>query len=152
MLGCWQARLIAWRGFLFTVTKSAVSLSFVEAPLADAWPFDVPFEVGVRPVRDGVALVTVAGELDIATAPSLHVRLAPLAADSVVRLLVCDLSQVTFFGCAGASALLDLQATLVTRGARLRVVANSNVVLRPLTVTGLLDVLPVSPDVRSALR
>ena len=152
MWGCWQAPLDSLAQVLFTVTKSAVSLSFLEAPLADAWPFDVPIEVGVRPVRDGVALVTVAGEVDIATVPSLRARLAPLAADPVVRLLVCDLSRVTFFGCRGASMLLEFQATLVARGARLRVVANSNVVLRPLAVTGLLDVLSVSPDVRSALQ
>jgi anti-sigma B factor antagonist len=137
---------------LFTVTKSAVSLLFVEAPLADAWPFHVPLEVGIRPVRDGVALATVAGEIDIATVPSLHVRLTPLTSDPAVRLLVCDLSRVTFFGCSGASALLDLQAALVVRGARLQVVANSNVVLRPLSVTGLLDVLTVSPDIPGALH
>lgn len=124
----------------------------VEAPLADAWPFNVPIEVGVRPVRDSVALATVAGEVDIATVPTLHVRLTPLAADPAVRLLVCDLSRVTFFGCSGASALLDLQAVLVAHGARLRVVADHNVVLRTLTVTGLLEVLAVRPDVPSALH
>jgi anti-anti-sigma factor len=120
--------------------------------LADAWPFNVPIEVGVRPVRDGVALATVVGEIDIATVPFLRLRLAPRAADPTVRLLVCDLSRVTFFGCSGASALLDLQDELIARGARLRVVADHNVVLRPLTVTGLLDVLAVSPDVPSALH
>src|SRR5262245_55676918 len=119
--------------------------------MADAWPHNVPLEIGVRPVRDGVALVTAAGEIDIATAPSLRTVLAPLAADRTIRLLVCDLSRITFFGCSGVTVLLDTAATLIARGARIRLVA-THPVRRPLEVIELLDVLPVSPDVRSALH
>ena len=109
-------------------------------------------DVRVRPVRDDVALVSVAGEVDIATAPTWRSTLAPLLSDSVVRLLVCDLTGLSFFGAAGISVLLDTHAALATRGAELRVVAETRVVLRPLAVIGLLDLLPDSPDVTSALR
>lgn len=119
--------------------------------MADAWPFDVPLDVWARSLGDGTALVSVTGELDIATVGRLRVVLTPLSSDLRVRLLVCDLSGVSFFGCSGISALLAARATLTARGARLRVVATSNVVLRPLSVTKLLDALPVSPDVPTAL-
>jgi anti-sigma B factor antagonist len=119
--------------------------------MADGWPFGAQIDIGVRPVRDGVALVTVTGEIDIATVPSLRGALSPLTADPAVRLLVCDLSKVSFLGCAGTSVLLDTRAALTARGARLRLVATGRVVLRPLVVMRLLDLLPVSPDVRSAM-
>lgn len=116
--------------------------------MADAWPF----EVRVRPVRDDVVLVSVIGEVDLATVPPLHAALSRAAADPFVRLVVCDLSMVSFFGCSGVSVLLDARSALVARGGALRLVARNHAVLRPLTVTDLLDLLPVSPDVRTALN
>jgi anti-anti-sigma factor len=120
--------------------------------MAGGRPYDVPLRIGVRPVRDGAALVTVTGEIDIATVASVKAALAPLTADPTVRLLVCDLSEVSFFGCAAMSVLLEARAALVRRGARLRLVATGRLVMRPLAVMRLLDVLPVSPDVHTALR
>jgi anti-sigma B factor antagonist len=116
--------------------------------MAVTWSLDVR----VRPVRTGVALVSVAGEVDIATAPTWRSALTPVLADPSLRLLVCDLSGLSFLGAAGVSVLLDTHASLAARGAELHVVAETRVVLRPLAVTGLLDLLPVSPDVESALR
>jgi anti-sigma B factor antagonist len=81
----------------------------------------------------------------------LRVAVAPLSSDARVRLLVCDLSKVSFFGCSGISVLLGARAALTARGARLRIVAARNVVLRPLSVTGLLGELGVSPNVPDAL-
>jgi anti-anti-sigma factor len=138
------------RVFVHGYEVSRVSCG-VGGVMADGWPFDVWLNVGVRPVRDGVALATVTGEIDIATVASLKTSLAPLTSDPAVRLLVCDLSEVSFFGCAAVSVLLDARATLLRRGARLRLVATGRAVLRPLAVMSLLDLLPVSPDVHSAL-
>jgi anti-sigma B factor antagonist len=108
-------------------------------------------DVLVRPVGNGVALATVGGEIDIATVSSLRGALSPLVANPAVRLLVCDLSVVSFLGCAGVSVLLEMRAALMARGARLRVVANGNIVLRPLTVLSLLETLQVRPDLWSAM-
>ncbi|HEX6356148.1 STAS domain-containing protein [Actinophytocola sp.] len=119
--------------------------------MAATWPFDLPFKVDVRPLGEGVVLVSVAGEIDIATVGRLRTTLTPLSSDVRVRLLVCDLSEVSFFGCGAVSVLLAAKAALMTRGARLRIVAARNVVLRPLSVMGLLGELSVRPDVRSAL-
>jgi anti-anti-sigma factor len=119
--------------------------------MAAAWPFELPFNVHVRPLGEGVALVSVSGEIDIATVGRLRTTLTSLSSDVRVRLLVCDLSDVTFFGCSGVSVLLAAKASLEARRARLRIVAAGNVVLRPLSVMGLLAELSVSPDVRTAL-
>jgi anti-sigma B factor antagonist len=119
--------------------------------MAGGRPYDVPLSIGVRPMRDGAALVTVTGEIDIATVASLKAALAPLTADQTVRLLVCDLSEVSFFGAAAISVLLDARAALIRRDGRLRLVATERMVIRPLSLVHLLDVLPVSPDIRTAL-
>lgn len=119
--------------------------------MAEAWPLNGMIHIGVRPVRDGVRLVMVTGEVDMFTVRTLRDALAPLATDPAVTLVVCELSGVTFFGCAGVSALLDARSGMVGRGACLRLVATAHAVVRPLTVTGVLDLLPVSEDVRSAL-
>lgn len=119
--------------------------------MADVWSLDGLIDIGVRPVRDGVRLVTVTGEVDMLTVRTLREVLAPLAADPAVELVVCDLSRVTFFGCAGVTALLDARSDMVGRGACLRLVARGHAVMRPLTVTGTLELLSVSEDVRSAL-
>jgi anti-sigma B factor antagonist len=123
----------------------------LEGTVADAWPSNVPLDIGVRPVRDGVTLVTVAGEIDIATAPRLRVVLAPLSTDESVRLLVCDLSRVTFLSCGGMSTLFQAHHVTARRGARLRVVATEHAVRRPLAVTGLLAELAVTTDLGTAL-
>jgi anti-sigma B factor antagonist len=120
--------------------------------VADAWPNNALLDIGVRPVGDGVTVVTVSGEVDMATAPSLRAALIPRAQDRAVRLLVCDLSGVSFFGCSGVTTLLDAHAAVQARGGALRVVARAHAVLRPLAVTGLLNVLPVSSDLSSALH
>jgi anti-sigma B factor antagonist len=112
---------------------------------------DLLFDVRVRRVSEDAALVSVAGEIDIATAGAFRAAVAPFSTDPDVRLVVCDLSQVSFFGCAGMTVLVKTHETLTARGAWLRVVADSYPVLRPLAVTGVLDQLAVSPDVRSAL-
>lgn len=109
------------------------------------------FHVRVRPVRNGIALVTVDGEIDIATVSSLRATLSPLVSDPTVRVLVADLCKVTFLSCIGVSLLLETRAALLTRDARLRVVTSSNIVLRPLAILGLLETLEVSYDVWSAM-
>lgn len=119
--------------------------------MAEVWPLNGLLNIEVRTVGDDVRVVTVAGEVDMLTVASLRHVLTPIAADPAVGVLVCDLSRVSFFGCSGVTALLDTRAGMVERGASLRLVARAHAVLRPLAVTGALELLPVSPDVRSAL-
>jgi anti-anti-sigma factor len=108
--------------------------------LAEDWLFDAR----TRRPADGLVVVTVIGEVDIATVEPFRAVLAPLSADPAVRMLECDLARVSFFGCAGVSVLLGTRVELATRGARLEVVAASRAVLRTLSVTGVADLLPTS--------
>jgi anti-anti-sigma factor len=104
-----------------------------------------------RTVTGGAVIVSIAGEIDLATADMFRDSLSPHLSDPATTLLVCDLSQVTFMACSGLSILVDARAVLAARGARLSVVANSPAVLRPVVVTGLRDVLPVQPNLSAAL-
>jgi len=97
-------------------------------------------------------VVSIAGEVDLATVGKLRDGLSPLLSDPATKLVVCDLTQVSFLACSGLSALLDIQALLGARGARLSVAANSPAVLRPVRITGLEEVLAVRPTVSAALR
>lgn len=108
--------------------------------MAEDWLFDAR----TRRPADGIVVVTVVGEVDIATVAPFRAVLAPVSADPEVRLVECDLSRVSFFGCAGVSVLLDARAKLATRGARLEVATASRAVLRTFSVTGMSDLLPMT--------
>jgi len=61
--------------------------------------------VQVRREQAGHAVITVAGEIDIATVPGLRQRLSALADDG--RPLIADLDQVTFIDATGLGALIS---------------------------------------------
>ena len=63
----------------------------------------------------GYPIVTVAGEIDIATAPRLRERLSGLAARG--RPLVADLDQVRFIDSAGLAALVGAANRAAAHGA-----------------------------------
>jgi len=112
---------------------------------------DGPLDTHTRRLPGGVVVVSVAGEIDMANVVTLRAELAPHLTDTKVRLLVCDLSEVTFLSCSGLSVLLDARTALAARDAGTRVVAGDPAVLRTLTVTGLLRALSVTSDVATAL-
>jgi anti-anti-sigma factor len=87
-----------------------------------------------RPVP-ATAVITVAGELDLLTAPRLA-ELVTAQAATAVRTLVVDLSAVTFLGCAGIGALARAQCDLRATGRELRVVTGSGRADRTLRLTG----------------
>ncbi|MER7577908.1 STAS domain-containing protein [Streptomyces sp. NPDC126514] len=64
------------------------------------------------------AMVTVAGELDILTAPD--VRQALTAAATVYEETVVDLARLAFCDCAGLGALISARNTARRRGTHLR--------------------------------
>jgi len=94
--------------------------------------------------RHDLLIVSVAGEVDLATAPILAGKLR-LAG---VRTLIVDLSEVSFMGAAGLSVL---HASARRKRGRTGLVANTRAVLRPLSVVAF-DAAPVFPSVPVALR
>jgi anti-sigma B factor antagonist len=86
------------------------------------------------------ATVRAAGEIDSTTAPLLSQHLtAQLDAD--VRELTVDLGEVTFLDSAGLCVLATAHRRAGRQDVRLRVLATSRAVVRPLQITGLWDLL-----------
>jgi anti-sigma B factor antagonist len=104
--------------------------------------------IGVRHLP-GHVLVTVAGEIDIATAPQLHDRLAALAASG--RRLVVDLTQVSFLAAAGLNVLAAAARKARARGGDLGVVTPRPRIRRLFAITGLDRHIPLARTVTEAL-
>jgi anti-sigma B factor antagonist len=98
---------------------------------------EAPFKCTAFTLADG-HLVTVAGEVDIATAPSLAETLAQLE-HGTVRV---DVTEVTFIDSSGLKALLAAHRYLSRNGSRMIICGQLDpLVLRTLEITGLDEVL-----------
>ncbi|MFL6142917.1 MAG: STAS domain-containing protein [Labedaea sp.] len=111
---------------------------------------EAPINVAVDRVSDGVVVLGVTGEVDLLTASVLGERLREQL-DSASRVLVLDLSSVSFLGSAGLAEIVSASQAGTDRGARVLLVATGRAVLRPLEVTGLLSLFTVYDTVESAL-
>jgi anti-sigma B factor antagonist len=101
-------------------------------------------------VRGDAVVVHVAGEIDEVTAAEFQEAVARALGG---RLVVVVLAGVTFLGSAGLAALLGIRDDAATLGTVVRFVVGGNrMVLRPLTITGVADVLDLHDDVEQALR
>lgn len=106
------------------------------------------FDVGKHQVDDAVVL-TVAGEVDMLSAPQLAEAIrAALAASPPA--LVIDLTKVDFLASAGMTVLVTAQAE-VTPPTRFAVVANGPATSRPIKLMGLDNVLALYSTLDSAL-
>jgi anti-anti-sigma factor len=96
------------------------------------------------------AVLTVAGEVDMTTAPEL-LRSMELVSDQTERVVV-DLSAVTFLDSSGLNALLSGRRALDGRGIGLRVVTpEDNPVRRVFEITQLTESLSVVASLSAAL-
>jgi anti-sigma B factor antagonist len=122
-----------------------VTATFIDPPVSDLVRIDVH--------TDGpVVCVTAAGEIDSSSAPLLRGRLDAVL-DGSVEELVVDLSQVTFLDSAGLCVLAAAHRRAGGQGIRMRVLAASRAVIRPLQITGLWALLggaEVSSDAGAA--
>src|SRR2546430_96560 len=85
--------------------------------------------------EQGYAIVTVAGEIDIATVTRLREQLFELAASG--RPLVADLDQVSFIDSAGLSALVGAANRAAAHGGSLHVVCVRPEIRQLFRLTGL---------------
>jgi anti-sigma B factor antagonist len=100
----------------------------------------------------GHVLVTVAGEVDIATVAQLQERLAALAASE--QPLIVDLDRVTFIDAAGLGVLASAASRAAQRGTSLQVVCARHQVRRLFAITGLDRQIPLTrtmTEVRDSL-
>jgi anti-sigma B factor antagonist len=102
--------------------------------------------------RGDAVVVSVRGELDLATVPVLRDRLDTVGEVSdAPSPLVVDLSAVTFIGSAGLALLVDLHNKCAERGTPLALVATGSVVPRAIQVTALDQVFAVHTTVEDAI-
>jgi anti-sigma B factor antagonist len=99
--------------------------------------------------QSGYSIITVAGEIDIATAPELRERLAALADSG--RPVIADLDQVSFIDVAGLRALAAAARLAAACGGSLHVVSAQHQVRRIFALTGLDRQLPLTRTRAGAL-
>jgi anti-sigma B factor antagonist len=105
----------------------------IEPPTSDLVTVDV--------VHDATGvLVAVRGEVDSSSAPVLAHHL-DVVLESSPSAVTVDLRGVTFLDSAGLSTLAMAHRRAEVRGGRVRVVASSRAVVRPLQITGLWELL-----------
>ncbi|MCP2257695.1 anti-sigma B factor antagonist [Streptoalloteichus tenebrarius] len=119
-----------------------------DGPTGDAAPEQV-IDLSVRHL-DGARVVAVSGEVDMLTTPTLRTHLQHHL-DARPDLLVVDLSGVTFLGSSGLAVLVAAAQRARESGVPFRLVCTTRAVIRPLTATGLVDVLDIRATVREAL-
>ena len=97
----------------------------------------------------GFAIVTVGGEIDIATATRLREKLAELTASGCP--LVADLDQVSFIDATGLGALAGAARDAAAQGASMYVVCSRAQTRRLFRVTGLDRQIPLARDLAEVL-
>ena len=99
---------------------------------------------------DGVVVLSVSGEVDLANAPSLraHLKTAIETADFVV----VDLKDLKYIDSSGIKALLDAHGTFAPRGRSIVLAAVSPMVQRVWEILRLEQVIPVFPTVATAVE
>jgi anti-sigma B factor antagonist len=110
-----------------------------------AFSLDPPISDLVRIEVSGSApavRVVADGEIDSTSAPVLRERLSGLLDDGVTDLTV-DLTSVSFLDSAGLCVLAATYRRMSAENQRMRVLASSRAVIRPLQITGLYDLLQV---------
>jgi anti-anti-sigma factor len=103
--------------------------------------FPTPFDLKTT-VHDGLAVVVVVGELDLATAPQLSQALTDLAEPG--RVILVDLSDTEFMDCAGLAPLLAACERQRELGGDLFLEAPSGAVSRVIECTQLDKVVTVA--------
>ena len=100
--------------------------------------------------REGVPLVVASGEIDLATSPSLREALAALA-DNRPRLVLLDLSEVTFLDSTGMSVLVVFHKHFRELGGELRIVVGDPRVKKVVELVALDQVLILHDSIEDAL-
>lgn len=96
-----------------------------------------------------VAILAVAGTLDVLTAPELEARIKAAAATSPAAVIV-DLGRVDFLGSSGMGVLVAAHENLAP-SVRVVLVADGPATSRPLKLVGIADIIDIFPTLDEAL-
>jgi anti-anti-sigma factor len=105
-----------------------------------------------RTMADPVMIVELFGEVDLMTEDIMREAMTSATRAAGLQLLICDMTHVSFFSCAGLRILLDVRETLNLRGAQLRVVAKSPMVTLLFDTTRMGGTLGLCTSVQEAIR
>lgn len=100
--------------------------------------------------RDGVPVVSVRGEVDVATAPALREALDS-AVDGGPGTVVADLTGVTFIDSTGLGVLIGARKRCLDDGGEFRVVVSEPRILKVFEITGLNELFTIHPALEPAL-
>ena len=106
------------------------------------------FRVAVDAQAPGHAVVAVAGEIDVATAPELERALHDAG---VAKRVVLDLSECAFIDSSGLRTLLGARSAAATAGGSLVLVVSDPGIMRVFEVTGLGDLLEIHATLAGAV-
>lgn len=109
-----------------------------------------PFTVTCEQFGD-TAVVTLTGELDTTRCDELDETLAGALSDGCAHLIL-DTTELTFCDSMGLRSLLEFKERAQRAGGWLRLVGVRGVLKRLLEVTGVAFVIPIDPDVPTAMR
>lgn len=105
------------------------------------------FELAVERAGDDLAVIRVAGEIDLSTSDRLDTELEHLMEASDGREIVLDLSGVVFLDSTGLRTLWAARQRAQSAGSRLILAAPSEPVMRVLRVTRLDKVFQIADTV-----
>jgi anti-anti-sigma factor len=112
-------------------------------------PERLVFEYGLD---DGIAVVQVTGEVDVASCGVLRDRLLRIVTDEGFRGLVVNLAGVRFIDSAGVGVLVGAWRAVCATTSRLALAAPAPQVRRVLDMAGLTKILPVYDAEADAVR
>ena len=109
------------------------------------------FEAASQPLDRGIHVVSVRGELDLATGPEFERALGALP-EAGVESVIVDLTDCSFMDSTGLHLLTRAQERLGDAGGQLAVVSANRSVLRLFQLTELDEVFAIYPSRADALN
>jgi anti-sigma B factor antagonist len=99
--------------------------------------------------KDGRSVISVVGELDVATAPDLRSRLDE-AIDGGSSVVIADLLGVTFLDSTALGVLIGALKKCQAAGGDLRIVISEPRIVKVFEITGLTDLFTLFPTLEEA--
>ena len=109
------------------------------------------FEAASKLLDRGIHVVSVRGEVDLATGPEFERALGAVPEDGVESVIV-DLTDCSFMDSTGLHLLTRTQRRVDSAGGRVALVSENRSVLRLFGLTGLDQVLAIYPSRAAALN
>src|SRR5881397_4268764 len=101
--------------------------------------------------RDGVAVLTLRGEIDVYTAPRMRQAIVDLV-DAGSRNIVIDMEKVDFLDSTGLGVLVEGLKRVRTRGGDLSLVVTQDKIVKIFEITGLNKAFSLYASLDEALR